>query len=609
MLTRPATAEIPDSPGAYLWRDAHGQVMYVGKAKSLRKRVNSYFSKDLAARTQAMVDASESIEWIVTDTEVAALLLEYSLIKEHLPRFNIRLRDDKSYPYLAITRSADWPRARVMRGARKKGTQYFGPFAHAYAIRNTLDLLLKSLPIRTCSDAVFRRHELKGRPCIEYDIEKCSAPCVGFVDRETYSEYVDGLAAVLTGNAEDLLVRLTTRMEIESDLQEYERAARVRDQIADVRKAVARQEVVTDKPEDFDLIALEDDDLEASVQVLKVRRGRIIGRFGTVLDKVEDLSVAELIAAVLRDLYSESEPPPREVLVEELPPDDQPWADLLSQRRGAKVTIRVPQRGAKRRLMMTAQANARDAFVRHRLRRQSDHNARAKDLRSLQVALDLPEPPLRIEAYDISTIQGRHTVASMVVLEDGMPRRGHYRRFKIRTVDGQDDFSSMEEVIRRRFTAYLAEMEKPVSDRGKFSYPPSLVLIDGGPGQLGRAVKVLDELNLNIPVVGLAKRMEEIYVPGQPDPERIPRDQPALHLLQRVRDEAHRFAITYHRQLRGKRMIDSILDDVEGIGASRKKSLIREFGSVKQLRAADVDRLADVVPLRVAENLYAALHG
>ena len=608
-MQRPNTAEIPDAPGAYLWRDVHGQVMYVGKAKSLRKRVTTYFGRDLAPRTQAMVDASDSVEWIVTETEVAALLLEYSLIKEHLPRFNIRLRDDKSYPYLAITRSDQWPRARVMRGAHKKGTQYFGPFAHAYAIRNTLDLLLKSLPIRTCSDAVFRRHEIKGRPCIEYDIEKCSGPCVGFVDADTYAEYVDGMAEVLTGTAEDLLGRLKVRMQDASAELAYEQAARLRDQISDVEKAVARQEVVTDRPEDFDLIAFDDDDLEAAVQVLKVRNGRVIGRLGAVIDKVEDLSLSELVGTVLRDLYSESSPPPKEVLVESLPPDDVPWSDMLSQRRGSRVTIRVPQRGAKRRLMSTAQANAKDAFLRHRLRRQSDHNARAKDLRSLQVALDLPESPLRIEAYDISTIQGRHTVASMVVLEDGMPRRAHYRRFRIRTVDGQDDFSSMEEVIRRRFTAYVKELEKPLADRGKFSYPPSLVLIDGGPGQLGRAVKVLSELDLDLPVVGLAKRMEEVYLPGQPDPVRIPRDAPALHLLQRVRDEAHRFAITYHRQLRGKRMIDSILDDVDGIGSTRKKALIREFGSVKQLRAAGVDRLADVVPRKVAENLYAALHG
>lgn len=609
MKTRPRPAEIPDQPGAYLWRDAHGQVMYVGKAKSLRKRVSSYFTKDLAPRTQAMVDASESVEWIVTDSEVAALMLEFSLIKEHRPRFNIRLRDDKSFPYLAITRSAEWPRARVMRGRRKKGTQYFGPYAHAYAIRNTLDLLLKSLPIRTCSDAVFRRQQLKGRPCILYDIDKCSGPCVGLVGADQYAEYVEGLAAFFDGESAGLLKRVEKRMLAASQAQEYEAAARLRDQLFDVRKAVARQEIVTDAKESFDLIALDDDELEASIQVLKVRKGRIVGRLGVVVDKVEDVTPGELIGTMLRDLYTEDEPPPKQVLVQELPPDPELWQELLSDRRGAKVTIRIPMRGAKRRLMETTEVNAKEAFVRHRLKRQSDHNARAQDLRSLQEALGLAEPPLRIEAYDISTIQGRHTVASMVVLEDGLPRRNHYRRFKIKTVDGQDDFASMEEVIRRRFTAYIIDRDRPVAERGKFAYPPSLILIDGGPGQLGRAVKVLNELDLDIPILGLAKRMEEIHLPGQPEPLRIPRDEPALHLLRRVRDEAHRFAITYHRQLRGKSMIDSVLDSVEGIGPARKRALLRSFGSLKKLRAAEVEQLAEVVPHQVAANLYAALHG
>ena len=608
-MNRPAPAEIPDAPGAYMFRDRHGRVNYVGKAKSLRKRVSTYFTGELPPRTQAMVEASDGVEWIMVDSEVAALFLEFSLIKEHRPRFNIRLRDDKSYPYLAITRSDLWPRARVMRGAKRKGVQYFGPFAHAYAIRNTLDLLLKSLPIRTCSDAVFRRHELKGRPCIEYEIERCSAPCVGYVDPETYAGYVNGLDQVLSGSADGLIESIESRMAEASEKLDYERAARLRDQAQDVRRAVARQEVVTDKREDFDLIAMEETDLETSVQVLKVRNGRIVGRLGSIIDKVEDLTPSQVTATVLRDLYDESSRPPGLILVQALPPDDEPWSDLLSQRRGARVTLRSPKRGAKRRLLETARANASEALLRHRLRRQSDHNARARDLRSLQTALALPEPPLRIEAYDVSTIQGRHTVASMVVLEDGLPRRADYRRFRIRTVTGQDDFSSMEEVIRRRFTAYLADLDKPVSERGKFAYPPSLVLIDGGPGQIARAVEVLARLDLDIPVAGLAKRMEEVYVPGQVDPIVIPRDQPALHLLQRVRDEAHRFALMYHRQLRGKRMIDSILDDVDGVGPARKKALVRTFGSVKRMREASVSQLAEVVPLRVAENLYATLHG
>jgi len=608
-VKRPLPAEIPDAPGAYLFRDRHGRVNYVGKANSLRKRVSTYFTRDLPPRTQAMVEASDGVEWIMVDSEVAALFLEFSLIKEHRPRFNIRLRDDKSYPYLAITRSDLWPRARVVRGAKKKGTQYFGPFAHAYAIRNTLDLLLKSLPIRTCSDTVFRRHELKGRPCIEYEIERCSAPCVGYVDPDTYAGYVSGLEQVLSGSADDLIDGIEARMREASDRLDFESAARLRDQAQDVRRAVARQEVVTERREDFDLIATDETDLETSVQVLKVRNGRIVGRLGSIIDKVEDVTPSQVTATVLRDLYDESSPPPRLILVEALPPDDEPWSDLLSQRRGTRVTLRSPKRGAKRRLLETAKTNASEALLRHRLRRQSDHNARARDLRSLQTALALPEPPLRIEAYDISTIQGRHTVGSMVVLEDGLPRRGDYRRFRIRTVTGQDDFSSMEEVIRRRFSAYLADLDKPVSERGKFAYPPSLVLIDGGPGQIARAVEVLAQLDLDIPVAGLAKRMEEVYVPGQVDPIVIPRDQPALHLLQRVRDEAHRFALMYHRQLRGKRMIDSILDDVDGVGPARKKALVRTFGSVKKMREASVSQLAEVVPLRVAENLYATLHG
>ncbi len=607
-MKRPTPAEIPDSPGAYVFRDVHGQVLYVGKAKSLRKRVANYFGKDLQARTQAMVDAADSVDWIVTDSEVAALMLEYSLIKKHRPRFNIRLRDDKSYPYLAITRSDEWPRARVMRGKKQKGTEYFGPYAHTYAIRKTLDELLKTFPIRTCSDGLFRRQKAQGRPCLLFHIEKCSGPCVDEVSQDDYQAYVDGLARFLGGDTDEIVQQLRTSMEQAAGELAYEQAARFRDRLHDAERAIARQEVVTDRAEDFDLIALEEDDLEAAVQVLTVRRGRVVGRLGTVLDKVEDVSTGELIASVLRELYGEDRPP-KAVLVQELPPDTDLWAAWLAERRGGQVSLRVPQRGAKRRLLETARTNAREAFARHRLRRQSDHNARARALRSLQDALGLPVPPLRIEAYDISTIQGTNTVGSMVVLEDGLPKTSDYRRFRIRSVDGQDDFASMEEVLRRRFAAYLKERELPIEERGKFSYPPSLVLIDGGAGQLSRAVRVLGDLELDIPVVGLAKRMEEVYMPGRADPIRIPRDEEALHLLQRVRDEAHRFAITYHRRLRSRSMIDSTLDDVPGIGPTRKKALLRRFGSLKRIRSASPAELGEALPEAVAANLYAALHG
>jgi excinuclease ABC subunit C len=554
-----------------------------------------------------MVEAAETVEWIIADSEVSALMLEYSLIKEHRPRFNIKLRDDKSYPYLAITRVDEWPRARVVRGKKRKGNEYFGPYAHTYAIRKTLDLLLRTFPVRTCSDGVFRRQQAQGRPCLLFHIEKCAGPCVGEVSPADYGELVDGLADFLRGNTEGVVEDLREHMWESAQRQEYELAARYRDRIGDLERAVERQEIVTERPEEFDLVAFHGDDLESSVQVLMVRRGRVVGRLGTVVDRVEDLTDDELMGEVVRELYLD-EPPPRTVLVSLMPPEAEAVEAWLTARRGSAVTMRTPRRGAKRRLMETTTINAREAFGRHRLKRHSDHNARARALRSLQEVLGLEQAPLRIEAYDISTLQGTNTVASMVVMEDALPKPNQYRRFKIRTVDGQDDFASMEETLRRRFTAYLREIRKPLEEQGRFSYPPSLILIDGGPGQLGRAEKVLDELDLDIPAIGLAKRMEEVYLPGQPDPIRIPRDAEALYLLQQIRDEAHRFAITYHRSLRSKSMVDSILDEVAGVGPGRKKALIGKYGSVKKMRDASVEELAEVVPKTVAMSLWEALH-
>ncbi|HSK06564.1 MAG TPA: excinuclease ABC subunit UvrC [Acidimicrobiia bacterium] len=607
MFERPKPSEIPDQPGAYLFRDRHGKVVYVGKAKSLRSRVPSYFGVGLHPRTQAMVDNARSVEWIITESEVAALMLEFSLIKRHRPRFNVKLTDDKSYPYLAITRSDEWPRARVMRGAKRKGNEYFGPYAHTYAIRKTLDQLLRTFPVRTCTDSFFERQRAQGRPCLLYHIEKCSGPCIEAVTPEDYARMVDSLAAFLRGDTDGVLTDLEVRMWEASERQEFELAARHRDRIDDVRRAMLRQEVVTERPEDFDLIAFHGDDLESAFQILHVRRGRLVGRMGTIVDRVEELTDSELMGRVIRELYGEDDPP-KEVLVEIEPAEKELLQAWLEERRGTKVGLRVPVRGAKRRLMETTATNAAEAFARHRLKRSQDHNARAKALRSLQEVLDLPEPPLRIEAYDVSTLQGTNTVASMVVLEDGLPKRSDYRRFKIRTIDGQDDFAAMEETVRRRFRAYLAERERSVAEQGRFSYPPSLVLVDGGPGQLGRAVRVLDELDLDIPAIGLAKRMEEVFLPGKPEPVRIPRDAEALYLLQQVRDEAHRFAITYHRQLRSKSMIDSILDEVPGIGPKRKKDLLKRFGSLKKIREAGTEALAEVLPRNVADDLYAALH-
>lgn len=555
-----------------------------------------------------MVSEAETVEWIVTDSEVDALMLEYTLVQKHQPRFNIKLRDDKSFPYLAITRSQDWPRIMVMRGKRRKGVQYFGPYVHAYAIRQTRDLLLRTFPIRSCTDTKFKTHASLGRPCLLFHIERCSGPCVGEVSAEDYMRDVDGLAAFLDGDRADLTAQLRSQMTEAADRQEFEHAARIRDQLGSVGKALQRQELVSERQETFDLVAVEQDDLEASVVVFNVTRGRLTGRRTSIIDKVEDVTSAELVGIVLRQIYG-GDVPPRLVVVPELPVDPEIWTAWLSQRRASRVELRVPQRGAKRRLLDTAGANAREEFARHRLKRASDHNARAKALRSLQEHLGMEKAPLRIECYDISTIQGSDTVASMVVFEDGLPKKSEYRRFKIRSFTGQDDFAAMEEVLRRRFGAYVADLDLPLEDRGKFAYPPSLVVIDGGAGQLGRAVKVLDHFGLDIPVVGLAKRLEEVYQPETEKPLLIPRGEEALYLLQNVRDEAHRFAVTYHRKLRGKRMVDSVLDSVPGLGPKRKKMLLRRFGSLKRLRTATFEEISEVVPDDVATKLVATLTG
>ncbi|MDQ3944256.1 MAG: excinuclease ABC subunit UvrC, partial [Actinomycetota bacterium] len=585
-------------------------------AKSLRHRLANYFvhSGALTPRTRQMVVAAESVEWIAVDNEVEALFLEFNLIKTHKPRFNIRLKDDKSYPYLAVTLDQEWPRAQVMRGKKRKGVRYFGPFAHAYAIRETLDLLLRTFPIRTCSDNKLERHQKLGRPCLYAHIEKCSAPCVNAVTREDYDVLVGELIEFLEGRTEAIVHRLERQMREAASELEFERAARLRDQLTSVRKAIERQQMVGDPHEHYDAIGLAEDELEASVQIFNVRQGRMVGRKGLIVDKVEELTRPALVARILEQLYGDAGPDdtPREVLVPEEPEDRELYEEFLSHVRGGRVRIRVPQRGGKRTFLATVTRNAEEAFARHRLKRASDHNARARALTALQDALDLPEAPLRIECYDISNLAGTEIVGSMVVMEDGLPKRSDYRRFKVRTLHQQDDFAAMAEVLTRRFTNYLRDREEGVYAGKRFAYPPNLVLVDGGKGQLGVAVAVLEELGLeDIPVAALAKRFEEVYRPGDSEPIRIPRDSEALYLLQGVRDEAHRFAITYHRTLRGKAMTHSALDDVPGLGPTRRKRLLKEFGSVKRLRALTEEELVAIpwLPARVANALYVQLHG
>lgn len=616
MLERPPAGTIPDTPGSYQFKDADGRVIYVGKAKSLRQRLSNYFQNPakLPPRTFQMVSTAASVEWIQVRNEVEALMLEYSLIKQHRPRFNVRLVDDKSYPFLAVTVSDEWPRPMVMRGRRRKGVRYFGPYAHAYAIRDTLDELLRTFPLRTCSDAKFGRHEKLGKPCLLFHIEKCSAPCVGEIGAEDYQHLVDELVEFLDGDTEPVLKRLEAEMAEAADALEFEQAARLRDRLATVRRAIERQQMVGDRSEDVDVIGIHEDELEASAQVFYVRKGRVVGRFGFLLDKVMDLSPGETVAAVLEQLYGD-EPAlgyPKSVLVPELPEDLALYQEWLGMQRGSRVDIRVPQRGPKRELAATVAQNANESFNRHRLKRSSDHNSRARALNELQEALHLPEAPLRIECYDMSHLQGTDYVGSMVVMEDGLPRKSEYRRFKIRDVPGNDDFAAMEEVLTRRLTNYLVDRDKPPAERGKFAYPPQLLLVDGGKGQLGVATRVLDELGLidEIPVASLAKRFEEVYLPDRPDPVEVRRGSEALFLLQRIRDESHRFAITFHRELRAKRMTRSALDGIPGLGEKRKQRLVKELGGVRAVKAADLPTLIALpwLPDTVAEAVYEALH-
>jgi excinuclease ABC subunit C len=616
VVQRPPTGTIPDAPGSYQFKDREGRVIYVGKAASLRSRLSNYFGdpRSLPPRTAAMVASAETVEWIQVRNEVDALLLENSLIKQHKPRFNIRLRDDKSYPFLAVTVSDEWPRPTVMRGRKRKGVRYFGPYGHAYAIRETLDLLLRTFPLRTCSDNKFNRHHRLGRPCLLFHIEKCSGPCVGEVDHETYDRLVEELLDFLDGETDTIVRRLEDQMRTAADNLEYERAARVRDRLSSVRKAIERQQMVADRNEDLDVIGIAEDGLEAAVQAFFVRRGRVLGRKGFVLDKVEDVSPGEMVGDILAHLYDD--PPlgvPRAVLVPTAPDDPQLYEEWLAQLRGSRVEVRVPQRGAKRELQATVTRNAAEEFARHRLRRASDHNARARALNELQDALGLPDAPLRIECYDMSHIQGTDYVGSMVVMEDGLPKKSDYRRFRVRSVPGNDDFAAMEEVLTRRLSAYIDERALPVSERtGKFSYPPQLLLVDGGKGQLNVAVRVLEDLGLDeeIPAAALAKRFEEVYLPGSPDAVRVPRGSEALYLLQRIRDEAHRFAITYHRQLRGKRMTRSVLDDIKGLGPARRKRLTRELGGVNAVKRASREDLRALswLPDDVADAVYDKIH-
>ena len=668
MRTRPSPGSIPDTPGSYQFLDAEGRVLYVGKAKSLRSRVSNYFADPatLAPRTAQMVSLADRVEWIQVANEVEAILLEYALIKRHRPRFNIRLADDKSYPSMAVTLADEWPRAAVVRGRRRPGVRYFGPYAHVGAIRDTLDLLLRTFQVRTCSDRKLERHTKMGKPCLLFHIERCSGPCIGAVDHDRYGQMVDDLMAFLAGDTEDVERRLVAEMEQAAADLDFERAARLRDRLQTLRTALERQQVVTDRPEDLDVVGIDEDPLEAAVCVFHVRRGRVVGRQAFVVDKVEELTPPQLVGRVLEELYGDADPSPtaarhtarvrggdssgwtsgagdprrwgtegpdspevpRQVLVPHLPDAPEVYEAFLEDRRGAAVALRVPRRGGKRGLLDTVTRNAGEELARHRLRRASDHDSRARALEALREVLGLEHAPLRIECYDMSHLQGTDYVGSMVVLEDGLPRKSEYRRFRLRDVPGNDDYAAMEEVLTRRLTALVAARAVTAGDSAgdaagdpavagsararRFAYPPQLLLLDGGKGQLGVGVRVLERLGLagEIPVAALAKTFEEVFVPGRSDPVVVARGSEALFLLQRVRDEAHRFAIGYHRDLRGRRMTRSALEGVPGLGPARRARLLRELGSVRAVRGASLQELQALpwLPDTVAAAVHDHLH-
>ena len=631
---RPAPGTIPESPGVYRFRDGTGRVIYVGKARNLRSRLNSYFADPvgLHQRTRQMVFTAEAVDWITVATEVEALQQEYTWIKQYDPRFNVRYRDDKSYPYLAVTLDEEYPRLQVMRGVKRKGVRYFGPYSHAWAIRETLDLLLRVFPARTCSSGVFKRAGQVGRPCLLGYIGKCSAPCVGSVTADQHREIVDGFCDFMAGRTDSMVRRLEKEMLDASEQLEFERAARLRDDVAALRRAMEKQTVVLGDGTDADVVAFADDPLEAAVQVFHVRGGRVRGQRGWVVEKTEELTTGDLVHHFCTQVYGGEQGEadvPRELLVPELPGDADALADWLTARRGSRVSLRVPQRGDKRSLLETVERNARDALARHKLKRAGDLTTRSQALDEIADALAMNTSPLRIECFDVSQIQGTDVVASMVVFEDGLPRKSEYRRFIVR--GATDDLSAMSEVLRRRFARYLdaraetgelgeetaSDPDRPGIDPTtgrprKFAYPPQLVVVDGGPPQVAAAAKALAELGIDdVALCGLAKRLEEVWLPDDEFPVILPRTSEALYLLQRVRDEAHRFAITFHRQRRSKRMTESALDNVPGLGDVRRKALLRHFGSLKRLSSATVEEITEVpgVGRRTAEAILAALDG
>ena len=621
VVWRPRAGEIPQQPGVYRFRDAAQRVLYVGKAKNLRARLSNYFAPlaSLHERTRRMVLSAASVEWTVVGTEFEALQLEFTWIKEFDPPFNVQFRDDKSYPYLAITLGEDVPRVLVTRNRNLRGARYFGPYVKVWAIRETVDIMLKAFPMRSCSDSTYKRAEQTGRPCLLGDIGKCAAPCVGRVSKAEHKSIALDFASFMAGNDSKYVGEVSKRMKAAAAVQDYESAAKFRDQLGALETALSKNTVVLSEDVDADIFGIAHDELAAAVQQFTVRGGRIRGVRSWVVDKELDLELDELVETVVHNAYDELDPP-RLVVVPELPEDAvelETWLTELRAERGVaqgrsgqgrsgqgRVVMRVAQRGELAALALTVATNARNALILYKTRRSGDFVARSQALADIQEALGMEDAPLRMECYDVSHLSGTNIVASMVVFEDGLPRKDQYRRFSIS--ESTDDTESIYQTLSRRLAHLNDDPTLPAADpspageaveapgRAKFAYRPNLLIVDGGQPQVAAAARALVDAGITgIALCGIAKRLEEIWLPGNDYPVILPRNSDALFLIQRIRDEAHRFAITYQRQRR-KRDVGSVLSEIPGLGPARVKELLRHFGSVTQLRAADPMAIAEV---------------
>lgn len=609
---RPKAGEIPTQPGVYRFRDSNRRVLYVGKAKNLRARLSNYFAPlhTLHERTRHMVTSASSVEWTVVGTDIEALQLEYTWIKEFDPPYNVKFRDDKTYPFMAITLGDEAPRVIVTRNPRIPGARYFGPYPKIWAVRDTIDLMIKAFPIRTCSDSNYKRAMQTGKPCFAGQIGRCGGPCSGKVTIEEHRVLVDDFVSFMAGNDRRFIIEAETNMREAAAAQEYEKAATYRDQLHALQAVLEKSAVVLRSDVDTDVFGVANDELSAAVQLFMVRGGRIRGERAWTVDKEFDLSVAELVDSMLQKAYDSGDTPPREIIVPELPEDSSELETWLSSKRpSGKVVLRTASRGDKAALLATANMNAAQALMLSKTRRTSDYAARSEAMGELQQALGMSEAPLRMECFDVSHLAGTNIVASMVVFEDGLPRKDHYRRFSI--AESTDDTDSLYQVLTRRL-AYLREgSERATADETKkrFSYPPNLLIVDGGQPQVQAAARALDESGVSgITLCGIAKRLEEIWLPDSDFPVILPRGSEALFLIQRIRDEAHRFAIT-HQRARRKRDITSVLNEIPGLGPARVRELLRHFGSVKNLKQAEPTQIAEAKGIgpQLADTIYKKL--